>query len=246
MTRLSVNVNKIALLRNQRHTGVPDVAAFAAACLDAGAHGITVHPRPDGRHIRPGDVAELGRLCQARNVEFNIEGNPLDAAWLPESGWRDWLSGVLEARPDQATLVPDATDQATSDHGFDCREADTLEALSEVVKPLQDAGIRVSVFVDAEPEAASVAAQTGCERVELYTGPYAAEPSLLAAYDAAAEAARSAGLGVNAGHDLDLTNLPPFLDRVRADEVSIGHAFTADCLLLGVAEATARYLACCR
>ena len=255
--KLSVNVNKVALLRNQRDTGVPDLLGFCKRTLAAGAAGITVHPRPDGRHIRTADVARLADLCraaEAEGVEFNIEGNPLDPSWHADAEhnaerWPDWLSGVLATRPDQATFVPDSPDQSTSDHGFDCRDAATCSQLRPLIARCQAAGIRVSLFIDIDPDAATAAAEAGCERVELYTGPFAAGVADDAQgwSDRIAEtvvAAHAAGLAVNAGHDLDLTNLPALIDAADDGiaEVSIGHAFTADCLLMGVDDATRAYL----
>jgi pyridoxine 5-phosphate synthase len=236
MTKLSVNVNKVALVRNTRHYGVPDPVRIAELCVAAGAAGITVHPRPDERHIRPDDVR---RLAAALRVEFNIEGNPFEARW------RDL---VRAARPAQATLVPDSPEQFTSDHGFDL--ARDGARLRPVIAELKALGCRVSVFMDPIPEAMAAAKDAGADRVELYTEPYATAfregrpaPELIR-YAAAAAAARAAGLGVNAGHDLDLANLGPFLAAVRdVDEVSIGHCLTADALETGFPAAVRAYLA---
>ena len=251
MTSLSVNINKIATLRNQRAGEVPSVLKFAAIALDAGAHGITVHPRPDERHIRGSDLAPLSALCKARGVEFNIEGNPFEGRWLEQ---------VLAIRPDQATLVPDANDQKTSDHGFPLDPGTaagrvSMHLLQPVVARLKAAGIRVSLFVDPDPAHARGAKLAGADRIELYTEGWAhafnqggsARAGMLAAYGATAKAAQAEGLGVNAGHDLSLDNLQPFLAGVSGVlEVSIGHALTADALELGMAQAVRKYLACCR
>lgn len=238
MTKLSVNVNKVATLRNTRHLGIPSPTRAALLCVEAGAHGITVHPRPDQRHIRPEDVFAINQLlARFPAVEYNIEGNP-DAAWM---------ALVKEVRPHQATLVPDAPDAFTSDHGWDVGAH--RAHLTELCGRLKDWGCRVSLFVDPVPEMMALAAAVGADRVELYTEPYAAafdgvpEPAVLARYTAAAQAALDAGLGVNAGHDLNQENLGPFLAAVPGvDEVSIGHALIADALEYGLPEAVRRYL----
>lgn len=242
MTRLSVNLNKVALLRNQRAVGYPDPVAAGRAVLQAGAHGLTVHPRPDERHVRRADVPALAALIRDegwadKGVEFNIEGNPFE----------DYLDLVRAVRPDQATLVPDAPDQSTSDHGWDVAgEAARLERLIGEIKGW---GVRVSLFMDPDPAAMARAAALGADRVELYTGPYAeafdagAARDALARYAAAAAAALEAGLGVNAGHDLTTANLGPLRRALpRLDEVSIGHAFIADALWHGFAATTRAYL----
>jgi len=245
MTKLSVNVNKIATLRNTRSLGVPSVVALSALALDAGAHGITVHPRPDQRHIRPEDVTAVATLlAQYPEAEYNIEGNP--------------FHGLIEhcelSRPAQATLVPDAREALTSNHGWNLVELDSASrsALARVISRLHDAGCRVSLFLDPVPEIMPIARELGADRVELYTEPYAAAvlagraSESLALYARAAVAARSAGLGVNAGHDLNLENLARFLREVGPiDEVSIGHALIADALTLGLAETVKRYLQQC-
>lgn len=240
MTAFSANLNKIALLRNTRDNGLPDVRHFAKLCVAAGAAGITVHPRPDQRHTRPSDVRELRRLTYDLHVEFNVEGYPTD----------DFLQLVCEVRPEQCTLVPDAPDQKTSDHGWDV--AAQAELLTKVVAPLRSAGIRVSIFMDPVPDAMRLIPAIGAHRVELYTEPYAAafatpdRETQLVRYAAAARAAHQAGLGVNAGHDLNLHNLGPFLQAVPyVEEVSIGHALVADALELGMSEAVKRYVAIC-
>ena len=241
MTAFSANLNKVALLRNTRDNGIPDVVHFARLCIAAGAAGITVHPRPDERHTRPSDVYALRKLTRELNVEFNIEGYPTD----------DFLRLVEEVRPEQCTLVPDAPDQKTSDHGWDViAQADLLK---RVVPPLAASGVRVSIFMDPAPELMSLIPATGAHRIELYTEPYAVSFSTpdreasLAQYAAAAAAAQQAGLGINAGHDLNLDNLEPFLSTVpHVVEVSIGHALIADALELGMSEAVRRYVSICR
>ncbi|WP_137387809.1 pyridoxine 5'-phosphate synthase [Rhodoligotrophos defluvii] len=238
-TSLSVNLNKVALLRNQRDLPYPRVIEMARICIGAGCHGITVHPRPDERHITRRDVRELKALLGRHpTIEFNIEGYPSD----------DFLALVAEVRPEQVTLVPDAPDQRTSDHGWDIPTNRAL--LEKVIGRLRAHGARVSLFVDADPAMAAEAASVGADRVELYTGPYhfalmkGEAAAILPSYRAAAEAAQKAGLGVNAGHDLNLDNLAGFLDAVpQVLEVSIGHAITADALIMGMANAVAAYLA---
>jgi pyridoxine 5-phosphate synthase len=239
MTRLSVNVNKIALLRNSRSLGIPSVLRAAQIALDAGAHGITVHPRPDGRHIRSADVRELAALLAARGAaEFNIEGNPFEPPLLE-------LARAV--RPAQCTLVPDDPAAFTSDHGWNIRR--DAARLRPVVEELHGLGIRVSLFMDPDPDVMADAAATGADRVELYTEPYAAAhaagdaSAMLARYVAAARAAQDAGLAVNAGHDLNRDNLPPFLAAVPCvAEVSIGHALVADALERGLAATVRQYL----
>ncbi|WP_240125630.1 pyridoxine 5'-phosphate synthase [Thermomonas alba] len=241
MTALSVNLNKVAVLRNSRGGHEPDVVRAGRTCLDAGADGLTVHPRPDARHIRTDDVEALGALCRQRGMEFNIEGNPFAP---PRPGYPGLLALCSAVRPAQVTLVPDSDGQLTSDHGFDfARDGAALRPLIEAFKRL---GCRVSVFVDVGDPAVAQAAACGADRVELYTGPYAqafASGSPEAALAAAAQTARlaqAAGLGVNAGHDLNQANLPAFLDAVPGVlEVSIGHALIGDALYAGL-EATVR------
>ena len=232
MTRLSVNVNKIATLRNARGGNLPDVAQFACDCESFGTEGITVHPRPDERHIRRSDVYTLKSLVQ---TEFNIEGNPEP----------DFMDLVLDVKPHQVTLVPDAREQLTSNHGWDTRAH--LAKLSAIIQRFKQAGIRVSVFVDADPQMVEYAAKAGADRVELYTGPYAEvydEDPLraLQMYRPAAEKAKELGLGLNAGHDLNLRNLAAFVQAFPwVDEVSIGHALIADALYLGINETIKQY-----
>jgi pyridoxine 5-phosphate synthase len=237
-TALSVNLNKVALVRNTRHLGIPSVARAATLCLQAGAQGITVHPRPDARHIRADDVRDLHRLLKSwPGAEFNIEGNP----------FHNLMDFVRELRPEQCTFVPDSEGQFTSDHGWD------LAADGERVRPLiaeaKSLGVRVSLFMDPDPQAMPLAKALGADRVELYTEPYAAawgtprQAAELQRFAAAARAAQAAGLGVNAGHDLNRDNLPDFLRAVPGVlEVSIGHALISDALELGYAETIQRYL----
>ncbi len=237
MTRLSVNVNKVALLRNSRPLDIPGVEHVARLALDAGAHGITVHPRPDARHIRASDVGVLLKLVRSRGGEFNIEGNP----------FHQFMDVVRAARPDQCTLVPDDPGAATSDHGWNLQRDG--ERLRPIIAELKAMGIRVSLFMDADDQAMAAAREIGADRVELYTEPYArafgtpAQAAELRRYSAAAGAAGRSGLGVNAGHDLNRENLPLFLRSVPGVlEVSIGHALVADALEFGMAKTVALYL----
>ena len=242
-TRLSVNLNAIAMLRNRRDLPWPSVTGIGRIALEAGAHGLTVHPRPDERHIRRSDVPELKALVtEFPGAEFNIEGYPT----------QDFLRLVEAHRPDQVTLVPDDPTQNTSDHGWDV--AANRDFLADVIGRLKEGGMRVSLFVDPDdPEQPPRAAEIGADRVELYTGPYGAthsDPAAVArelnAIAATAEAARGAGLGINAGHDLTLWNLPVLIGRVPyIDEVSIGHGLTADALIFGMAGAVKQYLIAC-
>ncbi|HEY9447314.1 MAG TPA: pyridoxine 5'-phosphate synthase [Burkholderiales bacterium] len=238
MTHLSVNLNKVALLRNTRTLGIPSVTRAASIALETGAHGITVHPRPDARHIRTEDVHALSTLLRNYpDAEFNIEGNPFHAA----------LDLVRAIRPHQFTLVPDEASAFTSDHGWNLTRDG--ERLQPIVRELKALGIRVSLFMDPVPEAITAAARIGADRVELYTEPYAASfrtaegPDTLARYVAAADAARGAGLGVNAGHDLNQQNLGPLVAAIpHLAEVSIGHALIAEALEDGLAATVASYL----
>ena len=237
LTRLSVNVNKVALLRNTRHLGIPSVMRAATLCLEAGADGITVHPRPDERHIRASDVHELAALMKRwPQAEYNIEGNP----------FHNLMAFVRELRPHQCTLVPDSEGQFTSDHGWDL-EADAGR-LRPLIAEAHSFGVRVSLFMDPLPEVMGLARALGADRVELYTEPYAAshgtsdQAAELARFTAAAKAAQAAGLGVNAGHDLNRDNLGDFLRAVPGvEEVSIGHALIADALELGLSETVRAY-----
>lgn len=237
-TALSINLNKVALVRNTRHLEIPSVTRAARLCLEAGAQGITVHPRPDQRHIRPGDVEKLAGVIATWPVkrEYNIEGNP----------FQNLMDYVRKYRPHQATFVPDGEDQFTSDHGWSFpQDAERLKPLIDECKAL---GVRVSLFMDPIPEQMAAAKAVGADRVELYTEPYAAafgtpeQSTQLARYVAAAKAAQAVGLGVNAGHDLSLRNLTPFVTHVpQVLEVSIGHAFVTDALEMGYAEAVRAY-----
>lgn len=241
MTLLSVNLNAVAQLRNRRNLPWPSVVGLARVVLDAGASGITIHPRPDERHIRRTDVFDLARLLadEYPEAEFNIEGYPSE----------DFFALVDAVKPQQVTLVPDDPAQATSDHGWDFKTS--AELLASVVKRLQAPGRRISLFCDPDAGVDGVAAAkaTGAHRIELYTGPYGGcydQPEQavreLAALAHTAQAAHAAGLGVNAGHDLTLANLPAFQSAVHGvDEVSIGHGITADALLIGFAEAVRQY-----
>ena len=239
-TALSVNVNKIALLRNTRHLGIPDVLKLSRQALEAGAQGITVHPRPDERHIRAADVHELAALMkQWPQAEYNIEGNP----------FHNLMDFVRELRPHQCTLVPDSTDQFTSDHGW-LFPAD-MDRLKPVIAQAHALGVRVSLFMDPLPEMMAAVRAAGADRVELYTEAYASafgtpkQAEVLARYVAAAEAAMACGLEVNAGHDLNRDNLTAFLRAVPGVlEVSIGHALIADALELGLAETVRDYQRC--
>jgi pyridoxine 5-phosphate synthase len=239
-TALSVNLNKVALVRNTRHLGIPGVTRAATLCLQAGAQGITVHPRPDERHIRAHDVRDLHELLKSwPNAEFNIEGNP----------FHNLMDFVRELRPHQCTLVPDSQGQFTSDHGWDmAADAGRLKPLIEEAHAL---GVRVSLFMDPVATVMPLVRDTGADRIELYTEPYAqafgtpAQDEVLQTYAAAAQAALACGLAVNAGHDLNRDNLPAFLKAVPGvSEVSIGHAFIADALELGYDATTRAYLAC--
>jgi pyridoxine 5-phosphate synthase len=242
MTFLSVNVNKVAWVRNTRHLGIPSVTRAAMLCLQAGAQGITVHPRPDARHIRADDVADLADLLTGwPGREFNIEGNP----------FHNLMDFVRRHRPHQATFVPDGEGQFTSDHGWSLeRDGERLRPLIEECHAL---GVRVSLFMDPLPEAMPLARACGADRVELYTEPYAQahgrpdQDAVLQRYARSAAAAQQAGLGVNAGHDLNRDNLPDFLRAVPGVlEVSIGHALIADALEMGYTETVQAYLAACR
>ena len=242
MAKLSVNLNKIALLRNTRALDIPSVARAARIVISAGADGLTVHPRPDGRHILAADVSDLSQLLQATpNVEFNIEGNP----------FHNLLDYVRQVRPHQCTLVPDESGQLTSDHGWDLSK-DALK-LQPIVAELKSFGIRVSLFMDPVATAMQQASDLGADRVELYTEPYAKafgtenQTIVLKRYVEAAIAAKSAGLEINAGHDLNLANLPAFVNALTdLKEVSIGHALVADALEFGLAETVRRYIAAAR
>jgi len=239
MTMLSVNVNKIALLRNSRGTNQPDLLAFVSHILAAGVRGITVHPRPDERHITRRDVRDIAALLAARHpgVEFNIEGYPS----------AEFLQLVDEVRPAQCTLVPDQPGQLTSDHGWDVEHH--AGQLRDVLEQLRSIGVRSSLFLDPRPDAATHAAAVGTDRVELYTEAYARawgssrQAAVWQDYADTAAHARSLGLGLNAGHDLNLDNLADFLRIPHIEEVSIGHALVVESLLQGIDPVIARYLA---
>lgn len=232
MTKLSVNLNKVALLRNQRDVGYPDLIEHAQLILDAGAHGITVHPRPDERHVRKSDIPALAEFLKDKDdIEFNIEGYPSD----------DFLDLVTTHPCDQVTLVPDDPHQSTSDHGWDV--ANKHGFLQPIIERLQNAGRRVSLFLDPDPMLIEHVVKTGADRIELYTGPYAENEIQAIKYAETANKAKEAGIGVNAGHDLSLDNLAKFLVAVpNCAEVSIGHAITADALKMGWHSATTAYL----
>lgn len=235
MTYLSVNINKIATLRNARGENIPDVLRMAGDCEIFGADGITVHPRPDGRHIRYDDVYRLRPLIK---TEFNIEGYPS----------REFMELVTKVKPEQVTLVPDSPEVLTSSSGWDV--AANFDLLSEIVERLHHAGIRASIFVDTDIENIRKAAKTGTDRIELYTKPYADNfesdaEAAIAPYVEASRAAHGQGLGVNAGHDLNLANLKYFHENMPyLNEVSIGHALIADALYLGLKETIQRYQQC--
>lgn len=241
-TALSVNLNKVALVRNTRHLGIPSVTRAATLCLQAGAQGITVHPRPDERHIRAQDVFDLAALMQDwPGREFNIEGNP----------FHNLMDFIRQVRPQQATFVPDAQGQFTSDHGWSF-PADA-ERLHPLIAECRALGVRVSLFMDPLPQAMAQARILGADRVELYTESYArahgtpVQAERLQTFAAAASAAMAAGLGVNAGHDLNRRNLGDFLRAVPGvREVSIGHALIADAVELGIAETVREYQRCIR
>ena len=234
MAKLSVNINKVATLRNARGGNVPDVLQFAKDCEVFGADGVTVHPRPDERHIRRSDVYAI---AGALDVEFNIEGYPSE----------DFIRLVTDVRPAQVTLVPDSPDQLTSNHGWDT--VANAERLKAITARLHEAGCRVSIFVDPRPEMVEGAKTVGADRVELYTGPYAElfeenPQAALEMYRPAAEKAHELGLGLNAGHDLSLRNLHPLVEAFPwIDEVSIGHQLIADALYLGIKETIKQYKA---
>ena len=237
MTKLSVNLNKVALLRNARNIGVPSVTKAAQICISAGAHGITVHPRPDERHAKPSDVYDLAEvLADAANIEFNIEGNP-----FPK-----FIEIVRKVKPTQCTLVPDSPEAFTSDHGWNLAEDD--ERLRPIIEELKDLGIRVSLFMDADSTHLERAKEVGADRIELYTEPYAAvyasdkAEAVFEQFALAAKTAQEIGLGVNAGHDLNLENLGKFCSIPNVLEVSIGHALVSDALEMGLFSAVQAYL----
>lgn len=249
-TSLSVNLNKIALLRNSRPGDYPSVLKHGKICLDAGADGLTVHPRPDQRHIRPQDVLDLHELLKDYpGREFNIEGNPFAENLGSFPGF---LSLVKQTLPDQCTLVPDSNTQLTSDHGFDLKTSG--DKVRPIIEELHDLGIRVALFMDPDVEQIELAKALGADRIELYTGPYAASfpaqdddfDQLFNRYYVAAEKAKEIGIGLNAGHDLNLENLAHFRTVPDLLEVSIGHALTVDAIAMGLVPAVNAYLALCR
>jgi pyridoxine 5-phosphate synthase len=266
-TALSVNLNKIALLRNSREGNYPNVLQFAQLAIESGANGITVHPRPDQRHIRPDDVYQLSAFItqylkqqksDTRNIltnssvlknhaiEFTIEGNPFEVA---QSSYPGFMALVEKTRPHQATLVPDSNDQLTSDHGFDLRRDG--EKLRPIIQQLKQWGVRISLFMDPDLTQIELAKTLGADRIELYTGPYAASfkdhtSAQLETYQKAANYAHDIGLGVNAGHDLNLHNLATFLVIGNIAEVSIGHALTVDALLMGYKNTINAYSKICQ
>ena len=235
MTKLSVNINKVATVRNARGGNNPNVLQVAIDCEKFGAQGITVHPRPDERHIRYQDVRDIRPVI---TTEFNIEGNPIGK----------YVDLVLEVKPTQVTLVPDADNQITSNHGWDTKENKGF--LTDIIGRFKEAGIRTSIFVDPDEEIVAAAKETGSDRVELYTEPYAAgyatdRDEAIKPFIAAAHVARQVGLGLNAGHDLSLQNLSFFHRNIPwLDEVSIGHALVCDALYMGFDSTIKAYLAC--
>lgn len=246
MTALSINLNKIALIRNSREGNYPSVIEHAKTCIDCGVDGITVHPRPDQRHIRPDDVRQLAALTRPLDkVEFNIEGNPFADALGSYPGL---IALVQETQPDQCTLVPDADNQLTSDHGFDLTQQ--AEKLAPIIEQIKAMDVRVSLFMDPDLQQIKLASEVGADRIELYTGPYAAAwgsnqlETLFQQHLEAANLATSLGMGVNAGHDLNLDNLAKFATIPDLLEVSIGHAFTVDSINMGMVSALKAYQAC--
>ncbi|WP_036880143.1 pyridoxine 5'-phosphate synthase [Xylanibacter oryzae] len=235
MTKLSVNINKVATIRNARGGNNPDVLKVALDCEAFGAQGITVHPRPDERHIRYQDVRNIRPRVK---TEFNIEGNPIDK----------YIELVLEVKPTQVTLVPDSDNQITSNHGWDTKK--NINFLTDVIGRFKEAGIRTSIFVDPDVEMVDYAKKCGTDRIELYTEPYASEyiknrDSAIAPFIEAAKEAKKLGLGLNAGHDLSLVNLGYFYQQIPwIDEVSIGHALICDALYMGLKDTIQKYLDC--
>lgn len=256
MTRLSVNVNKIAWLRNARGGGRPDLIANCATILAAGAHGITVHPRPDQRHIVPEDVIRIRDfLTDYDGIEFNIEGNPNSGQ--QDNGYPGFTALIEETRPDQCTLVPDSEDQLTSDHGWDLKNERTFAAASTHVRRYQDFGVRTSLFLDPDMDQVELVHKLGADRIELYTGPWVEATQdfgldsdvaneRLADYKAVADRALKLGLGVNAGHDLNQSNVAKFCAISDIAEVSIGHALISDALDDGLSSTVKNYLAALR
>jgi len=244
MTLLSVNLNKVALIRNSRDTVIPSVLDAAKSCIKAGSSGITVHPRPDMRHIRPSDVYEIAAMLKQEYalIEFNIEGNPYAG---PEGEYPGFLELVKQVRPAQCTLVPDDPSQLTSDHGWDL--TGESNRLQPIIEELQSLGIRISAFMEPDLEQIRLARQFGIDRIELYTGPYAdafatnEQEEVFARFMEAAEEAQKIGIGLNAGHDLNLDNLRHFCQVPDLAEVSIGHAIISDAIWTGLENVVAAY-----
>lgn len=248
-TALSVNLNKIALIRNSRPGNYPNVVTHGETCINAGADGLTVHPRPDQRHIRPHDVYELSELVKNhQGIEFNIEGNPYADSLGDFPGF---IKLVRDVVPHQCTLVPDSNDQLTSDHGFDLTVAG--KKLTPLIEQLHDLGIRVCLFMDPDKDQISRAKEIGADRIELYTGPYAEAfknpgqtfDQVFERYLIAARHAQTIGIGLNAGHDLNLDNLSHFRQVPALLEVSIGHALTVDAIAMGLPTAVKAYKTLC-
>ena len=249
MIQLSININKIALIRNSRKGNNPDLVDYALTCIHHGAQGITVHPRPDQRHIRANDCMALKQALanHSNQVELNIEGNPF-AGHMPSNrsdvgDYPGFMEIIRQVKPDQCTLVPDTDSQLTSDHGFDLTKNTT--ELNAIIYEIKNLGVRVSLFMDANCDQIKLAKKIGADRVELYTGPYAWADDLkhaLIAYEKAAKTAFECGLGINAGHDLNIDNLAIFAKLSGLQEVSIGHALTIDSLHMGLKSAIMTYL----
>lgn len=243
MTALSVNINKVALIRNSRKGENPNLIEYASACINAGADGITVHPRPDQRHVKPSDLPGLKELINKHtNIEFNIEGNPFEEA---KDDYLGLLELVKRSRPHQCTLVPDSTDQLTSDHGFDLNK--NQEKVYKVVRELRAHEVRSSLFLDPDLAQIRLASEIGVDRVELYTGPYAESwgkkqfNKIFDAHKNSASLAQSLNVGVNAGHDLNLTNIKKYVSIPNILEVSIGHALTVESLYKGLDNTIRKY-----
>lgn len=245
---LSVNLNKVALIRNSRTDNNPNIEEFARICVEAGAKGLTAHPRPDQRHIRPTDISILSKVASESEVEFNIEGNPFSE---PTKAYPGLLALVESASPDQCTLVPDSESQLTSDHGFDLKSSG--KKLIPVIDKLKQLGTRISLFMDPDLEQIQLAKDLGADRIELYTGPFALAftrsqeegQQVFTQHCKAAEFALNIGLGINAGHDLNLSNMETYKQLPGLQEVSIGHALTADALKMGFQKAVKSYLNVC-
>ena len=246
MTNLSVNVNKIAWLRNARGGDIPKLSSLAELILKNGAHGITVHPRPDLRHITPKDVYDLSEITNSLDKEFNIEGNPFSGKTNIYDGFIEIISST---KPMQCTLVPDSLDQLTSDHGWNLYKKN--KKLEDIIKEIKDLGCRVSLFIDSDIKQVIKAKEIGADRIEIYTGPYAERYNLvqkktsLIGYKKSIKLAHEIDLEVNAGHDLNLNNLRYFLSAGKIAEVSIGQALISDSLVHGLSETIKKYLNLC-